>query len=90
MTPEGVEAQACVLTRDSEAWARICYGNATGKRLRSALTLIGPGGHTVTLYREPAAHGRPGICETPRVLSSGAPLAAPAVAEFVGAERAPM
>ncbi|MEU6952134.1 hypothetical protein [Streptomyces sp. NPDC045714] len=85
VAPEGVEAQTCVLTRDGEAWARVYYRNATGEELRSVLTLMGPGGRTVELYCEPAAHDEPGICETPRLPSSGALRSATAVAEFMGA-----
>lgn len=51
---------------------------------------MGPGRRTAALYREPAAHDEPGIRETPRFPSSGAPRAATAIAEFVGAEQAPM
>ncbi len=85
VAPEGVEAQTCVLARGGETWARLYYRNTTGEELRSVLTLMGPGGRTVELRCEPATHDEPGICETPRVPSSGAPRSATAVAEFVGA-----
>ncbi|WP_234453120.1 MULTISPECIES: hypothetical protein [unclassified Streptomyces] len=93
VAPEGVEAQTCVMTRGDTVWARVYYRNATGEELRPVLTLMGPGGRTVELHCAPAAHDEPGICETPRVPSSGPPGSATAVAEFVGAgpvEEAPL
>ncbi|MFD4026102.1 hypothetical protein ACFWRV_21745 [Streptomyces sp. NPDC058576] len=84
VAPEGVEAQTCVMTQDGESWARVYYRNATGEELRSALTLMGPGGRTVELHCAPIAHDEPGTCETPRVPSEGAPRSATAVAEFMG------
>ncbi len=85
VAPEGVEAQTCVMAEGGETWARTYYRNATGEELRPVLTLLGPGGRTVELHCAPAVHDEPGTCETPRVLSSGAPRSATAVAEFVGA-----
>ncbi len=85
VAPEGVEAQTCVMTQDGESWARTYYRNATGEELRSVLTLMGPAGRTVQLHCAPAAHDEPGVCETPRIPTSGALRSTTAVAEFMGA-----
>ncbi|WP_406343494.1 hypothetical protein [Streptomyces sp. NBC_00648] len=91
VSPDGVEAQTCVLTEGRDAWARTYYRNATGGRLRSVLTLMGPGGHTVQTNCAVGAGDQPGVCETPREPSKGKPGAYSAVAEFAGTgEEAPL
>ncbi|OAR24914.1 hypothetical protein A8W25_15420 [Streptomyces sp. ERV7] len=82
VSPDGVEAQTCVLTEGHDAWARTYYRNATGGRLRSVLTLMGPGGHTVQTNCAVGAGDQPGVCETPRGSAGGKPGAYSAVAEF--------
>ncbi|MEU5433977.1 hypothetical protein AB0G73_11445 [Streptomyces sp. NPDC020719] len=82
VSPEGVEAQTCVLTEGRDAWARTYYRNATGGRLRSVLTLMGPRGHTVQTNCAVSAGDQPGTCETPREPARGKPGAYSAVAEF--------
>lgn len=91
VSPEGVEAQTCVLTEGRDAWARAYYRNATGGRLRSVLTLMGPGGHTVEMNCAVGTGDQPGVCETPREPARGKPGAYSAVAEFAGtSEDAPL
>ncbi|WP_328904828.1 hypothetical protein OG230_18415 [Streptomyces sp. NBC_00234] len=81
-SPEGVEAQTCVMAQGREVWARTYYRNTTGEQLRSFLTLMGPGGRAVELRCEVAAHDEPGVCETPRAPAHGATGAYTAVAEY--------
>ncbi|MEU0160050.1 hypothetical protein ABZ154_14725 [Streptomyces sp. NPDC006261] len=93
VSPEGIEAQTCVMTGGGETWARAYYRNTSGRELRSVLTLMGPGGRTVELHCVLAAHDEPGSCETPRSASAGGPDAYAAVAEYAGAgpvEEAPL
>ncbi|MHA5048001.1 hypothetical protein [Streptomyces sp. SD15] len=84
-SPDGIEAQTCVLTQGEETWARTYYRNATGDGLSSALSLLGPGGHTVQINCVVDAQDDPGVCETPRERTAGdmgAYAAYTAVAEF--------
>ncbi|MGC9498136.1 hypothetical protein [Streptomyces sp. WG7] len=79
---EGVEAQTCVVTQGTEAWARTYYRNATGRPLETVLILMGADGHSVRMRCSVGADGTPGTCETPRGPSRGGPAAYTAVAEF--------
>ncbi|MEU0433749.1 hypothetical protein ABZ153_19325 [Streptomyces sp. NPDC006290] len=81
-SPDGVEAQTCVLTQGEETWARTYYRNATGDALSSVLSLMGPGGRTVQMNCAVDAEDDPGACETPRERTTGDPGAYSAVAEF--------
>lgn len=81
-SPDGVEAQTCVLTQGQETWARTYYRNATGRPLDAALTLMGPGERTVRAHCAPDGDDEPRTCETPREHTQGAPMAYTAVAEF--------
>ncbi|MGW2256692.1 hypothetical protein ACWCXE_02235 [Streptomyces sp. NPDC001780] len=65
-SPDGIEAQACVLTDGRETWARVYYRNATGGELRAVLSLMGPRGRTVQTSCAADATGEPAVCETPR------------------------
>lgn len=88
VSPEGVEAQTCVMNRAHDTWARTYYRNATGQELRAVLTLLGPGGRTVETNCQVAADDQPDSCETPHENSSGQSAGAgaySAVAEFSGA-----
>lgn len=85
-SPEGVEAQTCVLTQGEETWARTYFRNATGGALDSVLSLMGPGGRTLQMRCVVGAEDEPGTCETPRERTRGGPDAYTAVTEF--AERA--
>lgn len=81
-SPDGVEAQTCVLTRGEETWARTYYRNASGDALSSVLSLMGPGGRTVRMNCAVDAEDDPGECETPRERTAGGAEAYSAVAEF--------
>ncbi|MFG2557330.1 hypothetical protein [Streptomyces sp. NPDC048496] len=97
ISPEGAEAQTCVMTEGRDIWARSSYRNATGGELRSVLTQMGPGGRTVEVRCTVDAQDEPAVCETPRRSSHGGPDAYTAVAEYAGegaveaaAEEAPL
>ncbi|WSB08964.1 hypothetical protein OG849_17760 [Streptomyces cyaneofuscatus] len=93
VSPEGIEAQTCVMTGGGETWARAYHRNTSGTELRAVLTLMGPGRRTTELHCVLAADDEPGSCETPRSASAGAPGAYAAVAEYAGAgpvEEAPL
>ncbi|MGW6908742.1 hypothetical protein [Streptomyces sp. NPDC054940] len=83
-SPEGIEAQTCVLTQGEETWARTYFRNATGGALDSVLSLMGPGGRTVQMRCAGGAEDEPGTCETPRRPTLGSLDAYTAVAEFAG------
>ncbi|MFE5941102.1 hypothetical protein [Streptomyces sp. NPDC056480] len=84
-SPEGVEAQTCVLAEGPDTWGRTYYRNATGQNLDAFLTLMAPGGRTVQVRCPVAAQDEPGTCETPRERGQGVATAYTAVAEFAGA-----
>jgi hypothetical protein len=81
-SPDGIEAQTCVLAQGDEAWARTYYRNATGHALAAVLSLMGPGGRTVQMHCEVGAEDEPAMCETPRVRTRTAMDGYTAVAEF--------
>ncbi|MDX3308991.1 hypothetical protein P1S61_07745 [Streptomyces sp. ME08-AFT2] len=81
-SPEGVEAQTCVLSRGEDTWARTYYRNATGRALDAVLSLMGPAGRTVQTRCPVAAEDEPDSCETPHEPSRGTPAAYTAVTEF--------
>ncbi|MER6672034.1 hypothetical protein [Streptomyces sp. NPDC000983] len=81
-SPEGIEAQTCVLTRGEEAWARTYYRNTTGGALDAVLSLMAPGGRTVQMRCALGAEDEPGTCETPRETVRGGMDGYTAVAEF--------
>ncbi|MFI5978640.1 hypothetical protein [Streptomyces sp. NPDC051452] len=81
-SPEGIEAQTCVLVQGTDTWARTYYRNATGKSLDSVLSLLGPGGRTLQTRCVTGADDEPATCETPRRHSRGGPSAYTAVTEF--------
>ncbi|WP_405872070.1 hypothetical protein OHB11_18910 [Streptomyces zaomyceticus] len=83
-SPEGVEAQTCVLAEGPDTWARTYYRNATGQDLDAFLTLLAPGGRTVQVHCPVTAQDEPGTCETPRERGRGTATAYTAVAEFAG------
>ncbi|MEU9332977.1 hypothetical protein AB0D49_07385 [Streptomyces sp. NPDC048290] len=84
-SPEGIEAQTCVLTQGEDTWARTYYRNATGAPLTAVLTLMGPGGRTVTLHCPVGAEDEPAHCSTPRERTRAEPAQYTAVAEFADA-----
>ncbi|GAA2611450.1 hypothetical protein [Streptomyces axinellae] len=65
-SPEGVEAQTCVLAEDGDTWARTYYRNATNSQLPAVLTLMRPDGRNLQVHCTLPAADEPGICETPR------------------------
>lgn len=65
-SPEGVEAQTCVLTDRNQTWARTYYRNATGEPLHGVLTLMRSDGRTVQVHCPVGAEDEPATCETPR------------------------
>ncbi|MEQ8145819.1 hypothetical protein [Streptomyces sp. OP7] len=81
-SPEGVEAQTCVVVRGEDIWARAYHRNLTGRTLDAALALLGPDGRSVRSRCVVSAGDDPSLCETPRVRIVGAPLEYTAVAEF--------
>lgn len=81
-SPDGVEAQTCVLSQGEETWARTYYRNVTGHELTSVLSFMGPDARTVQLRCAVGAEDEPGMCETPRERTEGGPGAYTAVAEF--------
>ncbi|MFE5880801.1 hypothetical protein [Streptomyces hydrogenans] len=83
-SPEGVEAQTCVLSEGPDVWARTYYRNATGREIDAILTLMAPGGRTVQVRCGVPARDEPGTCETPREPGTGAATSYTAVAEFAG------
>ncbi|GAA1358994.1 hypothetical protein GCM10009612_30580 [Streptomyces beijiangensis] len=89
-SPEGVEAQTCVLSDARATWARSYYRNATGGELSAVLAVMGPGGRTVQLNCAVEAGDEPGMCETPHERSHGTPAQYTAVAEYAGSGEGPL
>ncbi|MGW2826328.1 hypothetical protein ACWC24_35885 [Streptomyces sp. NPDC001443] len=83
-SPDGIEAQTCVMTQGEDTWARTYYRNATGDDLAAALSLMGPGGRAVQIDCAVGTEDEPGICETPREPTRDVSDAYAAVAEFAG------
>ena len=69
-SPEGVEAQTCVLTQGDAAWARTYYRNITRGQLTAVLTLLRPDGRATRVRCAMPAAGEPSLCETPRVAAA--------------------
>ncbi|MEV0317563.1 hypothetical protein ACIBKX_21850 [Streptomyces sp. NPDC050658] len=89
-SPEGVEAQTCVLTQRHDTWARTYYRNATGDELSAVLTVMGPGGRTVQMHCVVSAEDEPEVCETPRERTAGDAAAYSAVVEFADGSGGPL
>ncbi|NEE10008.1 hypothetical protein G3M58_26605 [Streptomyces sp. SID7499] len=81
-SPDGIEAQTCVVTQGAQTWARTYYRNATGEALDAVLSLMGPDDRNVLMTCAVGAEDEPGTCETPREPARGNPAAYTAVAEF--------
>ncbi|MGW0374222.1 hypothetical protein ACWDZW_36155 [Streptomyces coeruleorubidus] len=81
-SPDGIEAQTCVVTQAADIWARTYYRNATGEALDAVLSLMGPDDRTVRITCAVGAEDEPGTCETPREPARGDLAAYTAVAEF--------
>ncbi|WP_328537887.1 hypothetical protein [Streptomyces sp. NBC_00344] len=90
-SPDGVEAQTCVMTRRgvrgarSVTWARTYYRNATGVQLDAVVVMLAPGGRTVEMHCGLGTEDEPALCETPREPVRGRPAGYAAVAEFARA-----
>ncbi len=85
-SPEGVEAQTCVLEQSRETWARTYYRNATGAPLTGVLTLMAPAGRTVQVQCRMAATDDPDMCETPHEKTLRGHGSYAAVAEIASTE----
>lgn len=85
-SPDGIEAQTCVMSQGEDTWARTYYRNATGGDLDSVLSLMGPADRTVQMHCAVGADDEPALCETPREHTRGDLDAYTAIAEFAGAE----
>ncbi|MEU6088702.1 hypothetical protein ABZ865_18085 [Streptomyces sp. NPDC047085] len=83
-SPDGIEAQTCVLTQGEDTWARTYYRNTTGEAVDSVLSLMGPAGRTVQTHCATGTDDEPATCETPRERTRGGPDAYTAVTEFAG------
>ncbi|MFD8260011.1 hypothetical protein ACFV19_13960 [Streptomyces griseoluteus] len=81
-SPDGLEAQTCVLTRGGDTWARVYYRNTTGDALDAGLSLLGPDGRAVRTTCVTGADDAPATCETPHEHTRGAGAAYTAVSEF--------
>ncbi|MFE9448674.1 hypothetical protein [Streptomyces sp. NPDC006739] len=81
-SPDGVEAQTCVLTQGADTWARTYYRNTTGKELDSVLSLMGPGGRSVETRCATGTDDEPATCDTPREHTRGSLDGYTAVNEF--------
>ncbi|MFJ7267213.1 hypothetical protein ACIQV3_11195 [Streptomyces sp. NPDC099050] len=81
-SPQGVEAQTCVLSGEGRTWGRSYYRNTSGRALDAVLTVMGPAGRTVQIRCAVGAGDEPGLCETPGEESAGVPADYSAVAEF--------
>ncbi|MEV0219378.1 hypothetical protein [Streptomyces sp. NPDC050704] len=89
-SPDGIEAQTCVLRQGRDTWARTYYRNATGDGLTSVLTLMGPGGRTVRMHCAVGADDEPEVCETPRERTTGALRTYTAIVEFAAGADGPL
>ncbi|MFF9898596.1 hypothetical protein [Streptomyces longispororuber] len=81
-SPDGVEAQTCVLSQGADTWARTYYRNATGEDLTAVLSMMGPHGRTVQMHCVVGADDEPGACDTPKERTVGPAAHYTAVAEF--------
>ncbi|WP_405679490.1 hypothetical protein OG239_22025 [Streptomyces sp. NBC_00868] len=81
-SPHGVEAQTCVLVGEGQTWGRSYYRNTSGRALEVVLAVMGPAGRTVQIRCTVGEGDEPGLCETPKEDSAGAPESYSAVAEF--------
>ncbi|WP_043193181.1 hypothetical protein [Streptomyces sp. NRRL F-2664] len=81
-SPQGLEAQTCVLVAEGRTWGRSYYRNTSGRALDAVLTVMGPAGRTVQIRCAVGAGDEPGLCETPKEDSAGEPESYSAVAEF--------
>ncbi|MEV0243451.1 hypothetical protein AB0I06_26550 [Streptomyces sp. NPDC050674] len=81
-SPDGIEAQTCVVAQGAQTWARTYYRNATGEALDAVLSLMGPHERSVRMTCAVGAGDEPGTCETPREPARGNLPEYTAVTEF--------
>lgn len=81
-SPDGIEAQTCVVARGGEVSARTYYRNASGEARTVALSLMGPGGRTVLTHCFMDPGDDPALCRTPWQRERGGLARYIAVAEF--------
>ncbi|MFF0385093.1 hypothetical protein [Streptomyces sp. NPDC004286] len=89
-SPDGLEAQTCVLTRGGDTWARVYYRNTTGEPVDADLSLLGPDGRAVRTTCAIDADDAPATCETPRERTRGTVAAYTAVSEFAAGAEGPL
>ncbi|MFK4111996.1 hypothetical protein [Streptomyces sp. NPDC002176] len=89
-SPDGLEAQTCVLTRGGDTWARVYYRNTTGEPVDADLSLLGPDGRAVRTTCAIDADDAPATCETPRERTRGTAAAYTAVSEFAAGTEGPL
>ncbi|WP_244333248.1 MULTISPECIES: hypothetical protein [Streptomyces] len=89
-SPDGLEAQTCVLTRGGDTWARVYYRNTTGDAVDAVLSLLGPDGRAVRTTCATGADDAPATCETPRERARGVAAAYTAVSEFARGTEGPL
>lgn len=65
-SPDGIEAQSCVVFLGEEVWGRTYYRNATGTAPSAVLSLMAPGGRSVRVHCVVETGDEPALCETPR------------------------
>ncbi|MGK5642887.1 hypothetical protein ACSNOK_31980 [Streptomyces sp. URMC 126] len=85
-TPDGLEAQTCVLTEGAETWARTYYRNGTDAPVTGVLTLMAPDGGSLQTRCPMPATDTPDTCETPRRRTVRGHGAYAAVAEIASAD----
>ncbi|MGM1078285.1 hypothetical protein ACS0VI_18900 [Streptomyces sp. H28] len=81
-SPDGIEAQACVVLAGGEGWGRTYYRNATGTAPSAVLSLMAPGGRSVRVHCVVESGDEPAVCETPRRPRRGHLADYEAVVEF--------
>ncbi|MFG2814662.1 hypothetical protein [Streptomyces sp. NPDC048410] len=89
-SPDGLEAQTCVLSRGGDTWARVYYRNTTGEPVDADLSLLGPDGRAVRTTCAIDADDAPATCETPRERTRRTVAAYTAVSEFAAGAEGPL
>jgi hypothetical protein len=87
VSPEGIEAQTCVLSVGPDTLGRTYYRNATGRELAAVLSLMGPRGRAVQTRCAIGTDDEPATCETPPEPSTGPRSDYLAMVEFAAPEQ---
>ncbi|MBZ4323369.1 hypothetical protein JNW98_29040 [Streptomyces sp. SCA2-4] len=85
-SPDGLEAQTCVLVEGADTWARTYYRNGTDAPVTGVLTLMAPDGRSLQVRCPMPAADVPDACETPRRRTVRGHGSYAAVAEIASAE----